>query len=137
MWAFNLTSPLSGEQYRWSTGATSPGIIVQETGEYWLELIRFGEVRRDTIFVEIIDEYKVYPNLSNGILKLELSSLEDKMSHYEIYDMLGRLVKKDGIITYAGRRTYELNLNSMRMGQYLLYLELPCGRSVVEKIMLL
>lgn len=49
----------SGAIYLWSTGATSPSIIISSSGTYWLQVTQGVCTRSDTITVSITPDYAV------------------------------------------------------------------------------
>ncbi len=132
-----LISPIEGDQYRWSTGSSQSYATITESGMYWLEITRFGEVRRDSIHVEIINDYNLYPVPTSNNIYLDLASEEELVTKWEILDMAGRLVKHGITSIVKGRQQYDVNLWELESGVYFYRFTTPCGEVVVERVVII
>ena len=86
-----------GSDFLWNTGDTTQTILVNQSGDYWVEVDNFCGFDSDTIIVDVIlgidnkssSQFVSYSNLTN-ILKL--NNIEGMSSLCEIYDLSGKLI---------------------------------------------
>jgi|GEM_PF-4055257 len=132
-----LESPMKGEQYLWSNGSNQSSISIENSGIYWLEVTRFGEKRRDTIEVEVYNNYRLFPVPTVQNLTLELASELDRTLQWEVLDMIGRLVIQGSTTLESGRHLYDINLSKLDSGAYFYRFTTPCGEFVMERFIFL
>jgi hypothetical protein len=81
------------------------------------------------------ENVRIYPNPSNGILKVELNPNEKSMVRISVMDLLGQKVFEEKVSFEQGTQTEMIDLNILENGLYILKLE--SGNKVYnEKIIL-
>lgn len=91
----------------------------------------YGQVEDYTLYIEeslsvgeiVKNSYKLYPNPTNGILKIQSS---EEIENISIYNQLGQLIKS--------QKATEIDLTDATMGMYLVKIKFENGQSAVQKI---
>lgn len=65
-----------------------------------------------------IQQLFVYPNPSNGIFNLNMSSVQNEEASLYVYDLSGRLVMSRRLNIHSGNNNYQLNLSEFGNGIY-------------------
>jgi len=83
------------------------------------------------------DESGVYPNPSNGLVKLTVNILADVDVQIDVTDMNGRVVHEyDGPTLHKGRNQVEIDLSGVDAGMYFVNLKTDEGVALTEKVMI-
>ena len=133
---FLFSPALDADSYLWSTGERTSSIVIQESGDYWLEISRFGQARRDTVRFDVKGSSVMLPNPSNGMVHIKVTSEEDQQITWQLHDIQGRLVWKGNISVSNGTNTYSINLSMLSDGVYFSELRNPCGEKTMNKIII-
>ena len=123
-----------GDSYLWSTGETTPSITVSptETTTYTVTVSNGNSIDVDdiTVFVDencsdianrpMIQEFKVYPNPTNGILHIELSGYSNELN-ISLFSSTGKIIYSDIISNYSLDKSLKRNVNLKRFGKGVYY----------------
>jgi hypothetical protein len=77
----------------------------------------------------------VYPNPTNGELKVSISTDQHTIASIQVHDMLGKLVYQAERSVAAGNTVHDLNLSELNNGIYFVKTELE-GRFEVTKLII-
>lgn len=141
---FANTNNWSGND--WGNSAGLSGTAQQTTGggaNIFFNLLSAGNYNID--FNDMTLQYKIYNQLAvSDVVKqnltiypnpadraIFLNSKEDKIKSYELYDMNGKLIKKENV----GAAKYEINVSNITKGTYLLNVNLE-NKIVGQKIII-
>lgn len=78
----------------------------------------------DFMSVSMLD---LYPNPFNQSLKLRYSSSAHESLSYEVYDQIGRLMRKESLEMVQGENVIELNLSELKSGFYIMKFQTQSG----------
>jgi len=120
----------ASQQYE---GETSGQFKVRLVGGNYVEIFPgdFGHYHRYNFSVgfalgldeqQLTHEIEVYPNPTNGECTIEVSGEVDKDAVIAIYDMLGRKVFEDNMITTDNFAEIHPNLSFLEKGQYIIHI---------------
>jgi serine protease len=139
--SYILTTTALGDSYQWFlgsnpiSGATASSYDPDVSGVYSLRVSKDGcEEFSNELNVVIasvrngIPNVKLYPNPVNETLYVEIN---DKFSSYQIFDITGRLIRKEQIS--IGKSSIEVSTEGFITGMYLIVLQNDKGNKVVEK----
>ncbi|MEL4455495.1 T9SS type A sorting domain-containing protein [Lutimonas vermicola] len=143
----STTLNATGEgSFLWSTGDQSSLVKVspKRTTTYTVQAQKGDIIVTDTIVVYVescpgtynkITDLKlvVYPNPSNGLVKLNITGAE-KTLDMEVFDMNGRLIHKEKIDARYEQINKDIDLSRLPKGMYLLRLH-NMEQNVVSKIL--
>lgn len=110
----------------WQDGSTDSTFTVTQPGLYWVSVTYDSYTYTDTILVDncleiseslnSINQVKIYPNPSNGILTIKFS--ESIEADIELYDLKGTQVES----LKTSKKSNTLNLSDLEPGVYYLFL---------------
>lgn len=87
-------------------------------------------------YSELVDKWSVYPNPTFNTLTVNLSTEDNGSVNIELYDLLGNLVlKQKEVADKSINNTYQLSLNSLAKGMYLLKVSMQ-NKLYSEKIII-
>lgn len=76
-----------------------------------------------TVDLQIIDDgIQVYPNPSANIFNLKITAAQEGEAHYQIYDVMGRLITSQTKQLESGTNVLQVDLEKQTTGIYLLFL---------------
>ena len=144
-----ILTATGGEFFEWSTGETEPSISVSpsETTVYSVSVSNGISAQTDEVMVTIENcaeineeaiefDYRVYPNPSNGIVKIKISGLEN-ISGIVITDMLGKTIKMESITPNESLVIdKQYDLRSLPRGIYFITLVQSGENSITKKLIL-
>ncbi|MBJ7428896.1 MAG: T9SS type A sorting domain-containing protein, partial [Bacteroidia bacterium] len=76
--------------------------------------------------------FNVYPNPTNGIVKIDWETLSQKPNSVQIFDITGKLLVTKNIA--ANELSTELNIAEFTNGMYLVKIISKDGNTVVKKV---
>lgn len=86
--------------------------------------------------LNFIDQVKVYPNPSNGVVNVDLNMLTDNAEVVlSVYDMMGKLVANQTIIGVDGLNQFQFDGTNLPKGIYML--SAVCGTQVITQKLIL
>ena len=116
------TAPILGNIFDWSIGEmalvstfSSPSLIVTQ-----------GVLQPDTLsptWVKMVStslDLKVIPNPAKDVLGISFNSVFNGSFEFQLIDMSGKIVLNPGYETHAGENNYQLPINGIAEGNYLL-----------------
>ena len=126
-----------GDSYLWSTGETEASITVSptETTTYTVTVSNGNSIAVDdvTVIVDqgcsalgnraITEEFKVYPNPTNGMLHVELSGFSNELN-ISLVSMTGKIIYSEVISNYAFDKSLKRNINLRKFGKGIYYAKL-------------
>lgn len=123
-----LTASTSATSYTWSNGAnTMTTSVTPTTGTTYTVMVNDGNCdAMATVFVDAqicmgingvasVSEINIYPNPTNGILNVSLSSELSGTTSIEVYDGLGKLAIKENLSNDSN----SINLSKLEDGIYI------------------
>ena len=140
-----------GDSYLWSTGETTPSITVSpnETTTYTVTVSNGNSIDFDdiTVYVDencseianrsIIQEFKVYPNPTNGILHIELSGYSNELN-LSLYNATGKIIHSDIISNYSLDKSLKRNINLRKYGKGVYYARIVNnGKNETKKVIVM
>lgn len=123
--------------YQWSTGATSPQILIdstgigQGTGTFWVKVTdSIGCEGYDTIQVSFVTNpgiaeadadafIRVIPNPSDGTPELQCNGLKDGIVRFDLFTPDGKMVKQFEMNVIGNNNTFRIDLSHLPDGLYL------------------
>lgn len=66
------------------------------------------------------DKVAIYPNPTSGNTTVEFTSTSDRKIHLQLYNSLGQVQMDEIVIAGAGKNVYQLNLDGVAQGMYIL-----------------
>jgi hypothetical protein len=147
--ALTLTAGGNYAAYLWSDNSNSQSLIITQAGQYWLQVTSLnGCVFKDTIQVSLIpctgiagaqgagnEVLKVFPNPSEGKFSILNTQQKAAQTEYRVISGSGRQVYFRAAGTLGAGNSFEIDLQGMPPGLYLLEARSPSGR-MLEKLML-
>jgi hypothetical protein len=146
--SITLSAGFSLGSFLWNIGSTSQSIVVNQTGQYSVQLITTEScVFRDTINVTVspctsVDEmltYKnevsVFPNPFRDKIYLEISNFTEKEVAYSLISSTGVEVHIGKAVGETGKISKEISPGKLASGFYIL--ELKYGKTIVRKKLIL
>lgn len=124
-----------GASFLWSTGETTPSIVVDTVGTYWVRVIGANNcTRSDTIKIDLasgedkglspqIFDSKIYPNPNQGTFMLEINNPEEE-NDLEIFilDVTGKIVFHRFERHVLPATSIEISMDGVSTGLYYLKL---------------
>ncbi|MFM9946032.1 MAG: T9SS type A sorting domain-containing protein, partial [Bacteroidia bacterium] len=133
--SIKLDARNAGSEYKWSIGATSPTITVNDFGKYWVTVSNYCGLDADTIWIRdkaginhlFNKTINVYPNpLVDGNLFIENLNGDFEL---QLFDQFGNMIlKKSSAINQQ-----TININNFSPGIYYLKIE-GNGRAEVFRV---
>ena len=147
--ALTLTAGGNYAAYLWSDNSNSQSLIITQAGQYWLQVTSLnGCVFKDTIQVSLIpctgiagaqgagnEVLKVFPNPSEGKFSILNTQQKAAQTEYRVISGSGMQVYFRAAGTLGAGNSFEIDLQGMPPGLYLLEARSPSGR-MLEKLML-
>ena len=134
------SDPGGAYSFLWSTGDTTATISGLSAGSYQLTVTDTDgcEIEENinlislavSISEELNQQLAVYPNPTDGNIKVELSH-EAGIESYKLLDLQGRLMKAGSV---GGAKELEVERENLMEGVYFLRIKLSDGREAVRKI---
>ncbi len=137
-----LTAPVGSFKYQWFRngelipGATTRELIVNQTGEFTLELTSEAgcKAKLKSVVVTISglgnnrvvepEELKIFPNPTSRYLEVEIISDQiNTVNSIKIFGMDGKEVTSSVIISKSGSNAFSFDITKLAYGSYLVYLE--------------
>ena len=140
-----------GESYLWSTGETTSSITVSptETTTYSVTVSNGSSIDVDevTVYVDesctelnnrqILEEFKVYPNPTNGILHIELTGYSNELN-LSLFNSTGKIIHSENISNYSLEKSLKLNINLKRFGRGVYYARIVNnGKNETKKVIVI
>ena len=140
-----------GDSYLWSTGETTPSINVSptETTTYTVTVSNGNSIDVDdvTVYVDencsdianrpIIQEFKVYPNPTNGILHIELSGYSNELN-LSLFNSTGKIIHSEIISNYSLDKSLKRNINLRKFGKGVYYARIVNnGKNETKKVIVM
>jgi pimeloyl-ACP methyl ester carboxylesterase len=69
---------------------------------------------------EVLEVYKVFPNPTRNIVNIDYFTYSDKTTFFNIYNMVGQLIKSDRFDVNQGNNSTRINISDLTNGVYLL-----------------
>ncbi len=117
--------------YQWSTGATTQSITVGQSGSYWVRTTDTNGCKdADTVQVQLAPNgintiqnkfARIYPNPTQGILKIDLINSSLEIESVSITDLTGKIVR-----TMSTGSQY--NVSDLNSGMYFITLTTVDGK---------
>jgi hypothetical protein len=130
-----------GATYNWSTGETSQQIVVDSTGMdannqreiSAMVTNEFDCSSEETVLISFEDcsgiselglsNWSAYPNPSNGMIELELTSDSKQEFELEILNLQGQLIYQETVAVEWGTNHHQLDLTDLAPQTYLLVIK--------------
>ena len=143
-----------GGRYLWSTGEVTESITVNptETTTYYVTVsdgvhIDITDVDDITVYVDencsdtanrlIIQEFKVYPNPTSGILHIELSGYSNDLN-LSLFNSTGKIIHSDIISNYSLDKSLKRNINLRKYGKGVYYARIVNnGKNETKKVIVM
>ena len=85
----------------------------------------------------IIQEFKVYPNPTNGILHIELSGYSNELN-LSLYNATGKIIHSDIISNYSLDKSLKRNINLRKYGKGVYYARIVNnGKNETKKVIVM
>ncbi|MCD6064929.1 MAG: metallophosphoesterase, partial [Flavipsychrobacter sp.] len=100
-------------------------IGVDQRGDYFLTVSKYGCTARTSIYVRVSEEIKfiLYPNPNDGRFTIKGNTLKDQLVKMEVVDMAGRSIFRDEVQTFRKHFKKEVNTEGRLVnGSYILRL---------------
>ncbi|HEY6161376.1 MAG TPA: T9SS type A sorting domain-containing protein, partial [Bacteroidia bacterium] len=134
-----------GDQFSWSTGATTQSVTVTNTGTYYVTVTdSFGCTSSDTIQIIVstgindltgTQYLHVYPNPSKGTMQLEYEVPAGISAKFLIYDAAGKTVFTAELA--GGHHQLTLDLSYLEDGLYLYEISSNSRQTVRSKLVII
>ena len=143
-----------GGLYLWSTGEITATITVSptETTTYYVTVsdgsdIDINDVDEVTVYVDnscsdienrqVNEEFKVYPNPTNGILHIELIGYQNELN-ISLFNSTGTIIYSENINNYSLDKTLKRNINLKRFGKGIYYARIANnGENSTKKVIVI
>lgn len=121
-----LTAP-AGYTYSWSTGATTPTIVADASGSYYVVLTNARGCKKTTPPVNVtvaIEDTKnltsltMYPNPTNGNVTLSFELMNREEVSISVYDLAGKMISTQQDDLSSGAHTLNINMSNESAGIY-------------------
>ncbi|MDY0348855.1 MAG: T9SS type A sorting domain-containing protein [Tenuifilaceae bacterium] len=126
---YTILSGLTDLDFLWSTGETTPTIVVDEPGEYWLTVTNeYGCQASDTVVLVLSSVYKipgsgtvvtVYPNPADQWITINVEPRQPALFTIELISQAGQLVYSENI-KQNQPFTHRVDVSKFVQGVYLL-----------------
>lgn len=80
-----------------------------------------------------VNELTVYPNPTEGLLKVDVASSGENIESYRLYDIYGRM-KIENLIEHQNNSGFEIDMSALPKGIYILQIRIENQSSLARKI---
>lgn len=148
--SFSIMNPDPSAMYEWFKDGTMVGsgnsFDASLSGIYWAVAIdNMTGCRSDTSanvqlimdgldeLTEVIDGFKLFPNPTQNIFKVEMRMLQAEAVHFQLFDLMGRVIEQKTFSPQFGQISHTFDLSQQPTGIYLLRMNIA-GEQVTSRI---
>jgi hypothetical protein len=82
---------------------------------------------------EVLDGFKLFPNPTQNIFKVEMRMLQAEAVHFQLFDLMGRVIEQKAFSPQFGQISHTFDLSQQAAGIYLLRMNIA-GEQVTRRI---